>query len=101
MDNEILKFLKEFKDEINNKLNDIEIKISNLKLGQEDIKIDTNNLKAGQEDIKNLILDLEPKNGNRHVELIDSINNLRKDLSTVEIVTANNYADIAKLKAVK
>lgn len=101
MDNEILKLLKEFKEEINNKLNDIEIKISNLKSGQEDIKVDINNLKAGQEDIKNLILDLEPKNGNRHVELIDSINDLRKDLSTVEIVTANNYADIAKLKAVK
>lgn len=26
---------------------------------------------------------------------------LRKDISTVEIVTANNYADIAKLKTVK
>lgn len=26
---------------------------------------------------------------------------LRKDVSTVEIVTANNYADIARLKAVK
>ncbi|NLK24922.1 MAG: hypothetical protein GX309_13355, partial [Clostridiales bacterium] len=30
-----------------------------------------------------------------------SIEALRKDVSTVEIVTANNYADIAKLKAVK
>ena len=26
---------------------------------------------------------------------------IRKDVSTVEIVTANNYADIAKLKAIK
>lgn len=26
---------------------------------------------------------------------------LRKDMSTVEIVTANNYADIAKLKVLK
>lgn len=26
---------------------------------------------------------------------------IKKDLSTVEIVTANNYADIAKIKAVK
>ena len=101
MDNEILKFLKEFKDDINNRLNDIETKVSSLKNSQEDIKVDINNLKAGQEDIKNLILDLEPKNGNRHIELINSINDLRKDLSTVEIVTANNYADIAKLKAVK
>ncbi|MCB2290920.1 hypothetical protein LGK97_14325 [Clostridium sp. CS001] len=30
-----------------------------------------------------------------------NIEALRKDVSTVEIVTANNYADIAKLKAVK
>lgn len=29
------------------------------------------------------------------------VEGLRKDISTVEIVTANNYADIAKLKAVK
>lgn len=26
---------------------------------------------------------------------------IKKDLSTVEVVTANNYADIAKIKAVK
>lgn len=30
-----------------------------------------------------------------------TLSGLRKDLSTMEVVTANNYADIAKLKAVK
>jgi hypothetical protein len=30
-----------------------------------------------------------------------NIESLRKYLSTVEIVTANNYADISKLKLVK
>ena len=34
-----------------------------------------------------------------HVKI--DVTGLRKDLSTMEIVTANNYADIAKLKAVK
>jgi hypothetical protein len=29
------------------------------------------------------------------------VEGLRKDLSTVEIVTANNYADIARLKSIK
>lgn len=34
-------------------------------------------------------------------EILGEVKSLRKDLSTVEIVTANNYADIARLKAVK
>lgn len=29
------------------------------------------------------------------------VETIKKDLSTVEVVTANNYADIAKIKAVK
>ena len=34
-------------------------------------------------------------------EMSGEINNMRKDLSTVEIMTANNWGDIAKLKSVK
>lgn len=94
MDNEIVLLLKEFKDDVNKQLKNINEKLTN-------IESDISNLKLGQENIKGLITDLEPKNGNRHIELINSINDLRKDLSTVEIVTANNYADIAKLKAIK
>ena len=45
--------------------------------------------------------ELDPKNATRHLELKDSIDQLRKDLSTVEIVTASNYSDIAKLKSAK
>jgi len=29
------------------------------------------------------------------------VSTVKKDLSTIELVTANNYADLAKLKAVK
>ena len=34
-------------------------------------------------------------------EIINKVDGIREDLSTVELVTANNYTDIAKLKAVK
>ena len=33
-------------------------------------------------------------------EIINKVDGIREDLSTVELVTANNYKDIAKLKAV-
>jgi septal ring factor EnvC (AmiA/AmiB activator) len=41
------------------------------------------------------------KMSNDIVHIKGDVEALRKDISTVEIVTANNYAEIAKLKAVK
>lgn len=58
-------------------------------------------LKEGQNEIKALILELDPKNANRHMELNAKIDELRKDLNAVEIVTSKNWNDIANLKAVK
>ena len=34
-------------------------------------------------------------------DILNKVEGIREDLSTVELVTANNYKDIAKLKAVK
>ena len=34
-------------------------------------------------------------------EILNKVDGIRDDLSTVEIITANNYKDIAKLKAIK
>lgn len=34
-------------------------------------------------------------------EILNKVDGIREDLSTVEIITANNYKDIAKLKAIK
>ena len=34
-------------------------------------------------------------------EILNKVDWIREDLSTVELVTANNYKDIEKLKAVK
>jgi hypothetical protein len=41
------------------------------------------------------------KMDNDIAHLNGNVEGLRKDLSTVEIVTANNYADIARLKSIK
>lgn len=34
-------------------------------------------------------------------EIKGEVSNIRKDLSAVEVVTANNWSDLAKLKAIK
>lgn len=65
------------------------------------IKNDIKELKTGQEEIKELILELEPKNANRHLELKESIEGLRQDLTNVEIITSSNWNEIAKLKKAK
>ena len=72
-----------------------------LKEELEPIKNDIKELKTGQEEIKELILELEPKNANRHLELKESIEELRQDLTNVEIITSSNWNEIAKLKQTK
>lgn len=79
--------------------------LENMQKEMQDFRKESNNrfdgLETGQEEIKSLIGELEPRNANRHLELKSSIDQLRKDLSTVEIVTASNYSDIARLKNIK
>ena len=79
--------INEFRKETNNRFDSLEEQVKELK--------------TGQEEIKTMVGELDPQNANRHLELKDSIDQLRKDLSTVEIVTASNYSDIARLKNVK
>jgi len=55
-------------------------------------------LKSGQDEIMTMLEELDPKNASRHLELKNAIEDLKRDLSVVEIVTASNYADIARLK---
>ena len=78
-----------------------QIVFKGLKKGQSSLKEQVQDLKTGQEEIKTMLGELDPKNATRHLELKDSIDQLRKDLSTVEIVTASNYSDIARLKSAK
>lgn len=94
----------ELKQEVGElKQGQIRLEHGQAKLEQRQTKLDQGQIKLeqGQKEIKLILEELDPKNTSRHLELKESINELRKDLSTVEIVTASNYADIAKLKSVK
>jgi BMFP domain-containing protein YqiC len=83
MEKEILKILmdiqkdnKEFRNEINTKLDNI-----------------TNKLDAVYEQTANLT--------EFRTEVNDKLDTIKNDLNTVEVVTSKNWNDIAKLKAVK
>ena len=43
----------------------------------------------------------ESKDANRHIEIMNEMASLRKDVSAVETITAKNWSDIVHLKAVK
>ena len=79
--------LQDFRKETNNRFDGLETKVDNLE--------------SGQEEIKALIQELDPKNATRHLELKKDIEELRKDLVNVEIITSSNWNEIAKLKQVK
>lgn len=79
--------------------------LENMQEGINDFRKETigrfDSLEEQVKEIKTMVGELDPQNANRHLEIKDSIDQLRKDLSTVEIVTASNYSDIARLKSAK
>lgn len=78
-----------------------------LKSIQSDIK----SIKTIQEEHTSLLRDLEhktdvilaEKENSKHetAEIKDELKDMRKDMNSVEIITANNWSYIAKLKAIK
>ena len=87
-------------DKLETRLDKLETRLGQVetRLGQVETRLDK--LETGQEELKAIIGELEAKNANRHLELQESIYQLQKDFSTVEVVTASNYEYIAKLKSV-
>lgn len=61
----------------------------------------TDRLEAKQDKMISLISELDPKNTDRHLELIKLVNELKEDLGAVEIMTSKNWNDIAKLKSIR
>lgn len=122
MDIEIVKLLRDvIKEElkpINSKLDSLEDKVSSLdsKVSSLDSKVSSlenkvENLSTQVEENTQILKALEHsaevsraeqdlmKNDIAHIK--GTVESIKKDLSQVEMVTANNWADIARLKAVK
>ncbi|WP_053957247.1 hypothetical protein [Inediibacterium massiliense] len=93
MDKEILDILKSMQNDMKSMQNDIK----NIKTTQDEhtqilrvLEHKTNIIAAEQENLKHEV-----------VEINGEVKNIRKDLSNVELITASNWSDIAKLKAIK
>ena len=83
MDNEILEILKRLETKIDDNTTDIK------------------EMKADIKSFKDQFTDFEGKSANNHVEVINRIDNMQKDLNTMELVTSKNWNDISQLKALK
>lgn len=93
MEKEILEILK-----------GIQLDIKGLKDGQEKIVKRLDELEEGQKIIEKKLDGVVEQTAGLvefRSEILNKVDGIREDLSTVELVTANNYKDIAKLKAVK
>ncbi len=86
LDKEILDILKSIHNDIKNikKTQDEHTQILSA------IEHKTNVIAAEQENLKHEV-----------AEINGEIKNIRKDLSNVEVITASNWSDIAKLKSIK
>lgn len=72
-----------------------------LKAELEPIKTDIKEIKSDIKSFKDQFTDFEGKSANNHVELLNKMDNIQKDLNTMELVTSKNWNDIAQLKAIK
>ncbi|WP_415288068.1 plasmid stabilization protein [Clostridium perfringens] len=86
MEKEVLKLLKS----IDTKLSTIEREQNELK---DNMKLINQKLDGVVEQTADLV--------EFRCNILNKIDGIKDDLSTVELVTANNYKDIAKLKAIK
>lgn len=99
----------EFKS-VNEKLDVLDTRVTFIeknhgdKLTSLDEKLDnlvnkTTSLEVQLDNLDNKLDDIEASNASRHVLMVGDINEIKDSLSKVEIVTADNWGDIARLKA--
>lgn len=115
MDNELLKALNDLFDEklspIKDDIASIKHDVMNLQNDVKNVKEDIKSIKTQQEESMSILRALEhsaeinksehDKISNDIAKLSGTVENMRKDLCAVEVVTARNLENIAQLKLVK
>ncbi len=97
----ILEEFKGFKEELNSLKKEFKEELNSLKEGQQQLNNRLDSLETKVDCLNEQLDQHEAMNASRHLEFMNEIKDLRKDMTTVEVVTASNYADIVKLKAVR
>ena len=104
MDKEILEILKRLETKVDIGLDRLETKVDRLetKVNSLETKLDEHTLILRALEHSAQVNKAEhDKMSNDIAKIQGDVAGIRKDLSQVELVTANNWADIIKLKAVK
>ena len=104
MDKEILEILKRLETKMDQGLGRLETKVDKLetKVDKLETKLDEHTLILRALEHSAQVNKAEhDKMSNDIAKIQGDVAGIRKDLSQVELVTANNWADIVKLKAVK
>ena len=90
-----------FKEELKVELEPIKGDIKEMKSDISSMKSDINVMKSDIKSFKDQFTDFEGKSANNHIQVVNKIDNMQKDLNTMELVTSKNWNDIAQLKAIK
>lgn len=83
MDKEILEILKQ------------------LQVGQQETNKRLTNIENEIKSFKEQFTNFEGKSASNHIEVVNKLDNMQKDLNAMEVVTSKNWNDIAQLKAIK
>ncbi|OAA95131.1 hypothetical protein [Clostridium coskatii] len=107
MDKEILEILKSMQQDMKSMKQDI----NSMRQDMSSMKKDIVSIKSTQKEHTQLLSALEHKTNvisaeqenlkHEVAEIKGEVKGIRKDLSNVELITASNWSDIAKLKAIK
>ncbi|WP_243109371.1 hypothetical protein [Anaerophilus nitritogenes] len=96
-----IKELKQNQIQTNERLDNMQSDIKDLKQSQVKLEQGQAKLEQGQQEIKDHLTQLDTKNADSHREINHKIDNLSKDFTVVEAVTGKNMTDIAHLKSIK
>ncbi|WP_077369731.1 hypothetical protein [Anaerosalibacter sp. Marseille-P3206] len=89
---------KDLKGDIDSIRTELKGDISSVRTELNDFREETNNRFNKLEEKLDL---MEANNADRHITIDSDLKKVKTDLSRIEIATADNWSDIARLKAVK
>ena len=100
MENKILEILQSMQDQMSTMQNQMNTMQSDIKSIQSQIDEHTQILRA-LEDSSQVNKAEQDKISNNIAHIKGDIESIKKDITNVEVITASNWQDIAKLKSVK
>jgi len=75
--------------------------LKQLQVGQQETNKRLTNIENEIKSFKEQFTDFEGKSASNHIEVVNKLDNMQKDLNAMEVVTSKNWNDIAQLKAIK